>query len=234
MEAAEMASRPPEIPVLGEREGEGSGSDSGSGVHRRRRNSRRLSASRKAVIFKEHRRGGFLQRVVAQAFRRKDERHQELKELEHERDVLLRQAGRLALEREGGVGLPRGFLGALAGGQTLTLRREHLSQPELERFRGLHQRLRMLDAEIMSLRTSLGLPVVDLPVQPAQLIQEAERGEERAFRALDNMVTEDLCAQIDAFDEDESGRSDPQAGTRVFTAAEAAELRRAQRRQAAG
>ncbi|MFW5845450.1 MAG: hypothetical protein ACOCXJ_04405 [Planctomycetota bacterium] len=156
MEAAEVASR--------YRSEDGESAVGGACSHagpRRRRNSRRLSASRRAVIFKSSGNTGLFQRV-ADAFRRKDDRREELLALERERDELLRHAGRLALERGGGIGLPQGFLSAVRAGQTVTLTPEQMVQTDLERWAATHERLHELDAAIMSMRSELGLPVLDL------------------------------------------------------------------------
>lgn len=161
------------------------------------RSSRRLSASRIAVVTagEEHRRKGLLGKV----FGRRREAIKRLEQLEDERRNLLIEAGRLALEQQGGIGLPDGYLAALSGGQRVTIGLQQVERPMLEHFRHQRQQLTFLDAEIEGARVDLGLGLeLNHSLRQPTLHSEFQKHEEGAFQAMDEMNTEDL--QVDMTD----------------------------------
>ena len=73
------------------------------------RTRRRISASHKAVIQSPNEdKPGIFERM-GQAFRRRDDRLEKLDELEAQRRAVIEEAGRFALEQQGGIGLPKDF-----------------------------------------------------------------------------------------------------------------------------
>jgi hypothetical protein len=231
MELAEQLSREPHPDSTGSVPQLSDASDQSG----RRRSGRRLSASRRAVVLKRNgHNGGILQRIriALVPFKKRDDREEQLDALQQERDRMLRQAGRLALEYQGGFGLPAGFLVRLTScNQGLKLSAWDLAAPDLERFRTMHQRLRILDAEIMSLRADLGRPLTeDLGELRPDLDHELHDRQERSYRRLDDIGTDEYAWHLD---EAAAERAEPADGkrhgdTRVLKAVEAAELRAGQ------
>lgn len=156
--------------------------------------SRRISASRMAAVdLPEPQREGLFSKV-GKVFKRKDEGDARLAQLEEERCQLLQFAGRLALERVGGFGLPRDLLQRLGSGQQVSLDPGDLAPGERETFRRHIELLAYLDAEISARRDELGLgpdPSIramrNIPLQT----EHAER-QESAFQAMDSINTDEL------------------------------------------
>lgn len=165
------------------------------------RNNRRISASRLASVDTPERRQTLLHRV-GQVFRRRGEQDGRLEALEDERYELLFACGRRALQEQGGIGLPRDVLARLSRGERVELAPEDLDQPALERYRRSRERLVFLDAEIAALRDELGLgpDAGQIPPQEMLLTEHLEH-QDRAFRAMDGILTESL-------DEDFAGADD--------------------------
>jgi hypothetical protein len=175
------------------------------------RSSRRISASRMAAVdLPEPQKEGLLSRV-GKVFKRKEEGDQRLNELEDEREGLLQLAGRLALERLGGFGLPGNLLHRLTAGQEVTLRLEDMGHGARESYRRHCELLAYLDAEISARREELGLgpdpslaAMRNIPLQT----EHAER-RESAFKAMDNLMTDEVQATTtmmqDAVEEEGSG-----------------------------
>lgn len=193
------------------------------------RSRRRLSAARStSVAPTPPRREGIIKKV-SQVLRREGSKRGELDVLINERDELLRDAGRLALEQVGGFGLPEEFLRHLGDGETVSLQLDDLATGDLDAYRQRSQHLQHLDAEIEAMRQSLdmdpGYGESDATNDPDQRHQAAQH---RAHQAMDGVGTEEfdpdeeLLAETDE-DEDEDGPAP--------VAEYAAEVRRPRRRR---
>jgi len=161
-------------------------------MRRSERARRRISASQEAVVDDEEKQG--LLRKVGRVFRRRDGDGQRLEQLEEEREDLLYEVGRLALQQQGGIGLPEGFLVRLSQGERLDVEQRVFNQPALDRFRRNRERLSYLDTEIAALRQKLGLePEPRRPsISDRQLPTEHKEQANRAFEAMDAINTEEL------------------------------------------
>lgn len=121
-----------------------------------------------------------------------------LKELEDERAVLLREAGRLSLTEQGGPNIPDRYLDKVIKGIQVILQLQDFSISALELWRSQRQRLAFLDAEIAALRRKLNLDpdAEPHPRMSAKLRAEQQALQERAFEAMDGLMTEeDLAAK---------------------------------------
>ena len=179
------------------------------------RSSRRITSSRDAVILdqpEDPRRSK--PRLLARMGRAlKGEKRQRLDELEAERDLLLRAAGRAGLEGLGGFGLPPGALQRLCSGEPVTLVQSDLDSQALARFRSWRDRLAAFDIEINAVRRDLGLPGgADRIAMPDRLPTELHADRERAFAASDVVPTEEL-----ADDEQPGDTDDPETEDRPRT-----------------
>ncbi len=162
------------------------------------RNSRRISAARmSAVDGSGNKQSGILKRV-SRVFGRKKNNKDRLEECRAEREQLLALVGRRTLEGQGGFGLPAGFLQQLSRGETRTLSRQDLNQPELERYYNLSERLRFLDTEIIKLRIDVGDDSTeDNSLCKPALQTELDQKREEAFQSMDEIKTEDMLLQLD-------------------------------------
>ncbi|MDA3962056.1 MAG: hypothetical protein PF961_14790 [Planctomycetota bacterium] len=164
------------------------------------RTSRRISASRMAAVeLPEPQREGLLKKV-GKVFRRKDEADTVLDGLMQQRDELLQLAGRLALEGQGGLGLPAAWMQQLARGERPALGIDDLSPGQREAFLRHGELLRFLDAEIQARRNELGIGPDPTVIAARQIPLQAEHAErqESAFKAMDSMMTDEVQATTTA------------------------------------
>ena len=178
------------------------------------RSSRRISASKMAAVdIPAPERAGLFGKV-GKVFKRKEEKDAELLELERQRDELLCLAGRRALQHVGGMGLPPDLLYRLGMGQSVTLSPADIAQGARETFRRHAELLVYLDAEIAARREALELgpdPAV-LAARQLQLQTEHDEHKEGAFRAMDQMMTDEVLAStttLNSVVEDESDELSP-------------------------
>jgi hypothetical protein len=177
--------------------GERPASSSSDGHKAQDRHAKRISASRLSAVEPDpHEKpaGGLLKRVSSMLGGGRADRAR-LEQLEHERQVLLVEAGRLSLGAGGGLGIADEALLPLLSGRPITLDPEkHLSWSVLDQWRSQRERLLVLDTEIAALRKALGLgPDPEATLRPAPALRpEMKEKIERAFHTLDGLATEDL------------------------------------------
>lgn len=160
------------------------------------RSRRRISASRPAVQSAAQPRRPSLFSRVSQVFRRGG-RQEGFRELLNLRERLLRGMGRVALERQGGLGLPESFLRRLSSGERIAVAKEDLGSGDLEIYRRCRQRLAQLDAEIEALRHELDLGPDGVDEGLMEVLAQLDGSEERAHSSLDQCHTDRLPADTD-------------------------------------
>jgi hypothetical protein len=143
-----------------------------------------------------------------------------LKELEEQRQVLLREAGRLSLSQQGGPNIPDRHLAKVLKGAQVTIQLQDFTIAALEQWRNQRQRLSYLDAEITALRKKLHLkadPELS-PVEPHLRADQRAR-QERAFEAMDGLMTENLDSAAQEQVETKATPTKPPAKPREDSAA---------------
>jgi hypothetical protein len=163
------------------------------------RQSRRITASKEANPGPSEPAGRkpLLARMQEALRRRDDGELKRLEKLEDERTRLLEAAGRLALERQGGIGLPEGVLADLGKGRSVLVDPAQLHMGDLLRFREHCKRLAWLDAEIAALAAGLSMDTVQVTEPATPLGSEQRDLEGRAFQASDGLRTEELSYDVD-------------------------------------
>lgn len=184
--AAEAAGAPP-APA---------GRDSGQAHNTADRHAKRISASRLSAIESDDDKqaSGLLKKVSTMLGGGRADR-QRLDQLEHERQLLLVEAGRLSLGAGGGLGMPETALVALLSGRRVTLEPQEVSWSVLDQWRSQRERVLVLDTEIAALRRALGLGADhgSILLPPPSLRPEVKQQRERAFHTLDGITTEELA-----------------------------------------
>jgi hypothetical protein len=157
------------------------------------RTSKRISASRLALVESVPERNGLFKKVTAMLGGGRAER-QRLEQLEAERQALLIEAGRLSLGGGGGMGISDASVMALSAGKDVTIRQQELNGGVFDQWKTLRERAKILDTEISALRRVLDLgPDTDALLQPAPLLRpQIKAQKEQAFANLDNYGTENL------------------------------------------
>lgn len=160
------------------------------------RSSRRVSASRIPAVNSDGRRG-FLHRV-GRLLAARSQRAGRLKNLEEERNRLLREVGRCALRPDAGIGLPSSAIADLQARRTVTIRPQDVTEAHLEYWTSLRLRASFVDAEITALRNELGLGLdPDRLAEPLPALRaDHQQQQERCFAMLDDHDTQQIPADI--------------------------------------
>ncbi len=158
------------------------------------RHAKRISASRLSVVEPSESGGNGIMRKVSNLLGGGRAERQRLEQLERERHALLVEAGRLSLGSGGSFGLPEEKIGAVLGGQSITVEPNDLSGSIVDKWRSQRERVLMLDTEIAALRKALNLgpDAESILMPPPALRPETRAHQERAFVTLDGVGTEDL------------------------------------------
>ncbi|MBA2479041.1 MAG: hypothetical protein H0V44_00125 [Planctomycetes bacterium] len=158
------------------------------------RHSKRISASRLALVEPAPtERNGLFRKVTAMLGGGRAER-QRLDQLEGERNSLLVEAGRLSLGGGGGMGINDKSVMALSAGKDVLIRQQELDGAVFDQWKTLRERAQILDTEISALRRVLDLgPDTDALLKPAPALRPAKKAQQdQAFANLDGYGTENL------------------------------------------
>nr|MBA3709892.1 hypothetical protein [Planctomycetota bacterium] len=161
------------------------------------RHSKRISASRLALVEPQPSTGNGLFRKMSNLLGGGRAERQRLEQLESERQMLLVEAGRLSLGRGGGLGIGEASVMALAAGKVATIRPEELDGAVFDKWKSLRERAKILDTEISALRRVLDLgPDTEALLLPAPVLRpQIKAQQEQAFANLDGYRTENLDDQ---------------------------------------
>ena len=127
---------------------------------------------------------------VSTAIATRAERGRE-EELQRQRQDLLAQVGRRALEGER-FGLSREAVHDLLAGTAVHLTPDEVDREALAWWRQARDRLDLIDAEIAALRQVAGLPPDPARSSSPVIRQDLRRQEERTYQTLDACATQDL------------------------------------------